>query len=220
MSILIKLSGNFFSEKDEMTSQGLNWLDETKNFKNAYVVTGGGNRVRGLHSKHPRNFADKIGTMSSLMNSIILKHNMHNIGIKSKIHTHFPNFENYYSPESAIADFEEGNWVIFGGGLGKVGYISTDFNAVIKALEVKAQGVIKISNINGLFDQNPSIPGAKLIQTTSHEHVIKYRLKVCDMAAIEVAQENDLPIAIISAQQFKGFMNGEKIGSIIGRDWR
>jgi uridylate kinase len=110
--------------------------------------------------------------------------------------------------------------VILASGLGKVGYISTDLSAVIKALEIKADAVIKISKLGGLYDKDPKSGPAKLIKNISYEDVITRKLAVMDFSAIAIAAEHNLPVAITSIHDFPKFMDGEKVGSIVGNDWR
>lgn len=220
MNILIKFSGEFFTAQDELTPEGKSWLQNLMKFKRGYIVTGGGNRIRGRNSEYSRNAADNLGVLSTLMNAFILQENMRRANLKVKIFSHFFQFGEYYDPELAKSAFEEHNWIIFGSGLGKVGYVSTDLNSVIKALEVGAKAIIKISNACGVWDKDPKLAGAKLISNISHDEVIARKLHVLDFSALEIAAENKLPIAIIGIQDFSAFISGENVGSIIGTDWR
>lgn len=220
MNLLIKFSGEFFESKDDLTQQGKDFLDCLSKEDNAYIVIGGGNRIRGRDSNYCRNASDNIGVISTLMNGYILKENMIQRKFKVKLFSHFQDFGTYYTPKDAIRAHEKGNWVILASGLGRVGYVSTDLSSVIKALETKADAVIKITQSDGIYDKDPKYPDAKFIENISHAEVLTKQLAVMDAAAVAIASEHDLPIAILNIKDFDRFMKGEKVGSIIGIDWR
>lgn len=221
MNLLIKFSGEFFDEKDGLTHEGLEILNVVKKFDRGYIVVGGGNRVRGRDSSYFRPAADNIGVISTLMNGFILQENLIENGMKVKLFSHFADFGIPYSAREAMRAFQDGHWVIFASGLGKVAYISTDVNSVVKALEIKADAVIKITAAGGVFDKDPKKhSNVRLIRQISHEEAIKQNLAVMDLAAIAIAAENKLPIAVMNIKNFLEFMNNKNVGSIIGTDWR
>lgn len=221
MNLLIKLSGEFFDANDEMTSDGLQFLKAIKDIDRGYVVVGGGNRVRGRDSTHSRPVSDQIGVLSTLMNGYILQEKLAKQRQKSKLFSHFLGFGEYYSAKDAEDAYNAGNWVILTTGLGKVAYISTDVSSVIKALEVNAQGLVKITPAGGIYDKDPKkFNDAKLIKNISHDEVLQNKLAVMDAAAVAIASENNLPIAIISLNDFEKFLKKENVGSFIGEDWR
>ncbi len=220
MNILIKFSGEFFDAKDDLSHEGKEFLNQFKPDQHCYVVIGGGNRVRGRDSRHNGAAADNIGIISTLMNGFILKENLLERGYKTKLFSHFIGFGDLYAHRDAIEAYDNGYWVIFASGLGKVGYISTDVNSVIKALEVGVDAVIKITKSGGVFDKDPKLGAATLIPQISHQEAIERRLAVMDIAAMAIACENDLSIAVMSAHDFPKFMEGKNVGSIIGRDFR
>lgn len=220
MNILIKFSGEFFDQKDDMSQEGHDFLNHFKPGQNCYVVIGGGNRVRGRDSKHQQPASDNIGIISTLMNGFVLKENLLARGFKAKLFSHFIGFGDLYAHRDAIEAHKNGNWVIFASGLGKVGYISTDVNSVIKALEVGAHGVIKITKSGGVYDRDPKLGEANLLPHVTHQEAIEKKLAVMDIAAMAIAADNNLPIAVITSHDFEKFMNGQKVGSVIGKDWR
>ena len=220
MNLLIKISGEFFESKDDLTTQGKDFLNCLSKDDNGYIVIGGGNRIRGRDSEYCRNASDNIGVISTLMNGYILKENMIQRGFKVKLFSHFRDFGSYYTPKSAISSHEKGNWVILASGLGRVGYVSTDLSSVIKGLETKVDGVIKITQTDGIYDKDPKHTDAKFMKNVSHEEVLAKQIAVMDAAAVAIAAEHDLSIAILNIKDFPKFMNGENVGSIIGKDWR
>lgn len=220
MNILIKFSGEFFDTKDDLSPEGRDFLNQFKPDQHCYVVIGGGNRMRGRDSRHKQPASDNIGVISTLMNGFILKENLLDRGYKVKLFSHFVGFGDLYYHRAAIEAYNHGNWVIFASGLGKVGYISTDVNSVIKGLEVGVEAVVKITKSGGVFDKDPKLGVATLIEHISHQEVIEKRLAVMDIAAIAIAAENDLSIAVMTAHDFPKFMAGQNVGSIIGKDFR
>jgi uridylate kinase len=221
MNLLIKFSGEFFDSKDSLSNIGKEFLESMKDVERAYVVIGGGNRIRGRSAAYHRPGSDRIGVLSTLMNGFILKEYLENTGRKVAIFSHFADFGRVYDYQQAKAEFEDHKWVIFAGGLGRVAYVSTDVNSVIKALEVGANAVVKLTKEYGVYDKDPSkFEDANLIPHLSHEEVLARKLPVMDYAAIAIAAENNLPIAVMNVLDLPRFLANENVGSIIGNDWR
>jgi uridylate kinase len=216
MNVLIKFSGEFFTPYDSLIPVGLEVLNEITQLSSAYMVVGGGNRIRGRSSNLPRNAADHLGIISSMMNSFVLNAELQNRKLKSQVFTHFASFGAMYDPDIAKSTFENGSFVIFGSGLGRVGYCSTDLNSVVKSLEVGADVMIKITKVGGVFDKDPSVfNDAVLLPNPTYDQLITQNLNVCDIAAIGLAKEHNLPIVILSAEEFPLYLKGKKVGSQI-----
>jgi uridylate kinase len=220
MSILIKFSGEFFQPSDSMSLDGEKFLDQIVQIDPCYIVTGGGNRLRGRDSNYDRNAADNIGVLSTLMNAFILKENLRLRGKESVVFSHFNDFGEPYDANKAKQAIKDGKFVIFGSGLGKVGYISTDTASVIKALEVGACGIIKITKIGGVFDKIPLEKDSKLLDFVSYDFLLQKGYEVLDLPALALAKGNNLSVAVMDIKNFTAFLNGEKVGSIIGSDFR
>lgn len=222
MNVLVKFSGEFFTTQDEMTPKGVSILKQIYDMKmlSGYIVVGGGNRVRGKNSDNPRNVTDQLGVISTIMNAFILKKCFDLIGVKSVVFSHFADFGQKYTPEKAMEVFNEDKWVILASGLGMVGYISTDLSSVIKALEVNAEAVIKVTNVDGIYDKNPNVSGAQILHKTNHNYVLENKLEVMDLAAIAIAAENELPIGVCGVNNFERFLKKEQVGTVVGYDWR
>lgn len=222
MNILLKFSGEFFTVKDDITQECivlLNSIYESE-MKSGYIVVGGGNRVRGKESSLNRNTSDKLGVLSTVFNAFILKDFLLRMGKKAEVFSPFSDFGVKYSPEIAMSYFYQDCFVILAGGLGTVGYVSTDLTAVVRALELNVDGFLKITKVDGVYDKNPSLFGAKILPFVSYQEVLDKKLEVMDLGAIAVAAENQLPIGVCSVDSCLSFFNGEKVGSIIGYDWR
>ena len=220
MSILIKFSGAFFTPSDSMSLEGEKFLDQIVQIDPCYIVTGGGNRLRGRDSNYDRNAADNIGVLSTLMNAFILKENFRLRGKEAVIFSHFSDFGIPYDPSKAKQAIKDGKFVIFGSGLGKVGYVSTDTASVIKALEVGAAGVVKITKVGGVFDKLPIDENSKLLDFVSYDFLLEKGFDVLDLPALALAKCNNLSVAVMDVQSFRSFLKGEKVGSIIGSDFR
>jgi len=221
MNLLVKFSGEFFDSKDSLSEIGKEFLENMKDVERAYVVIGGGNRIRGRSSSFRRPGSDRIGVLSTLMNGFILKESLEEMGKKVAIFSHFSDFGQVYDYQQAKTEFENHKWVIFAGGLGRVYYISTDVNSVIKSLEVGADAVVKLTKNGGVYDKDPSVyEDAQVIPNLTYDEVLTNKLAIMDFAAIAIASENNLPIAVLNIKDFPKFLAGEKVGSIIGKDWR
>lgn len=222
MSLLLKISGEFFSAKDELTDDGLCFLDQLKlsGLTSGYIVVGGGNRIRGNASSLSRNTSDKLGVISTIFNAFVLQEYLAIIQVKSVVFSHFEGFGVMYSSDLAMAAYEDGNWVILAGGLGCVGYVSTDLSSVIKSLELGVDAMLKITKADGVFDRSPEMLNSKILHKVSYDEVLEKKLSVVDLSAVAIAAENDLPIGVCSIRNFPEFMQGGAVGSVIGYDWR
>ncbi|WP_342262194.1 hypothetical protein [Alphaproteobacteria bacterium endosymbiont of Tiliacea citrago] len=233
MNLLFKISGEFFSASNDLTNDGVLFFNTLKESEitSGYMVVGGGNRIRGgqidvSSSRNSpaltRNTSDKLGVLSTLFNSFLLSEFLNFMGFKSVVLTHFSDFGVKYSPEVAISYFDQGYWVIFGGGLGSVGYVSTDLSSVIKSLEVGVDAMVKVTKVDGVYDMDPSLNDSKILNKVSYSHIIEKKLSVLDLSSVSIASENQLPIGVCSVKNFKSFLKKEdgSVGSIIGYDWR
>jgi len=205
---LLKLSGEIFDSFCALTESGkkiLNSLKEhmfEKQSEGIGIVIGGGNRVRGKNfERKEKNYADELGRLSSIMNGVSLKKELGRIGINSKVFTHINLYENYNIKNVKKYLKKENKVAIFAGGLGTVGFVSTDLNAVIKALELDLQ-LIKITNVDGVYNKNPKDPQAFLMPEVSYDYLLKNQLDIMDLAALELAKQNNMKIKICGMDNF------------------
>jgi len=190
------------------------------------VVVGGGNIFRGICAGSfgmDRVYADNIGMLATVINALALKGALEKLGIQARILSAVPvdRIAEPYIREKALFHLEKRRILIFAGGTGNP-YFTTDTAAALRAIETKAEIVLKATKVNGLYDSDPVINNnAKLIKKACYQDVIKKRLKVMDLTAISLAMENGLPLAIFSIKpkgNIKKVICGEDIGSIIGGD--
>ena len=118
----------------------------------------------------------------------------------------------------AIRHLEKGRVVIFGAGTGNP-YFSTDTAASLRAMEIKAQVIMKATKVEGIYDCDPvKNAQAKMFESISFTDVLKLGLKVMDATAISLCRENNLPILVFNLNTFGNIRRaclGEKIGSIV-----
>lgn len=222
MNVLMKISGEFFTAKDDLTPQGVKFLNELKDHEinSGYIVVGGGNRLRGKESSYERNASDNIGVLSTLMNGFVLKECFKKIGFESEVFSHFSNMGIFYSANKAKQTFQKGKWVILTTGLGHVGYVSTDLSSVIKSLELSVDGLVKVTKVNGIYNKDPLKEDSKLISKISYNEVFEKKIKVMDLSAMAIAWENELSIGICGVDNFADFIVGKNVGTIVGKEFR
>jgi uridylate kinase len=203
-TLLIKISGEFFSNNKVSISenQALQIAKEIKSLRdkkvNVAVVVGAGNIVRGAHLKSiDRVVADYAGMTAALSNGLILHGALKFLGIDSVIDSTLNVSQTgyYFRPERARSDVASGQVVIFGGtGLP---YMTTDTAAVVFALSIKADELIKLTKVNGVFEKDPvRFPKARRFTKLTYDQVLAANLRVMDMSAFALARENNLPIRV------------------------
>jgi uridylate kinase len=126
-----------------------------------------------------------------------------------------------YLPLRAIRHMEKGRVVIFGAGLGAP-FFSTDTTAAQRALEMKAQAVLKATKVDGVYDADPDKnPHAVRFDSLTYSEVLARGLKVMDATAISLCMDNNLPIVVfdlLTEGNIARAVRGEKIGTLVGPD--
>jgi uridylate kinase len=115
---------------------------------------------------------------------------------------------------------EQGEIVIFSAGTGRP-FFSTDSGAALRAIEVKADAIIKATKVDGVYDKDPEkYPDAKFFERLDYQTAVEKRLKVMDLTAITLCQDNNLPIIVYNMKisgNLRKVLTGEKIGTMITR---
>jgi len=226
--VLIKLSGEVFSgNKDfgidySIASFLANQIKEIHN-KNIEIgiVIGGGNIFRGISSKDEdmdRVSGDYIGMMATIMNSVALQSQLEKINCDTRVMSALSirQLAEPYIRRRATRHLEKGRIVIFGGGTGNP-YFTTDTAAVLRAIEIKADIIIKGTKVDGVYDSDPvKNLDAKKYDTLSYKEVIDNELRVMDLTAITLCKENKLPIGILDINDKKNLKNFIFSSKIIG----
>ena len=165
------------------------------------IVVGGGNFFRGAsNQKMQRNAADDIGMLATIQNSIALADKLNELNSNAEIFTSrkIAEIGIVFNAEKAISEIKSGNILIFGGGTGNP-FFTTDTAAVLRALEIKANIVIKGTKVDGIFDKDPlKYPNANFIKSISFDDYIHNNLKIMDLTAISLAKEFQLPIKVFN----------------------
>ncbi|XP_078447391.1 amino acid kinase family protein [Wolffia australiana] len=189
------------------------------------IVVGGGNIFRGSSwagcSGLDRSSADYIGMLATVMNAIFLQATMESIGIPTRVQTAFRMSEvaEPYIRRRAVRHLEKGRVVIFAAGTGNP-FFTTDTAAALRCAEINAEVVLKATNVDGVYDDDPrSNPNALLLNTVSYQEVISRDLSVMDMTAITLCQENNIPVVVFNLAKSNNISKailGERVGTLIG----
>ena len=185
------------------------------------IVIGGGNIFRGVAGASrgmDRVQADNMGMLATVINGLALQSALENEGVKTRLQSAI-NINEVAEPfirRKAISHLEKGRVVIFGGGTGNP-YFTTDSAAVLRAIEIGADVILKGTRVDGIYSSDPEKDTtATKFDFISFEDVLKKGLKVMDTTAFTLSQENELPI-IVFDMNTKGnllkVVSGENIGT-------
>jgi uridylate kinase len=188
------------------------------------IVVGGGNIFRGTRQKSlaiDRATADQMGMLATVINGLALQDALEKQGcftrLMSAIEMH--QVAEPFIRRRATRHLEKGRVVIFGAGTGNP-YFSTDTAAALRAMEIKAQVILKATRVDGIYDADPEkVSGAKLITRISHMDVLQRGLAVMDSTAISLCMDNKLPIIVFNLNvpgNIARAVLGEKVGSTVG----
>ena len=187
------------------------------------IVIGGGNIYRGLSASAQgidRVAGDQMGMLSTLINSLALQNAIEKKDIYTRLMSAIKMEEiaETFIRRRAIRHLEKGRVVIFGGGTGHP-YFSTDTAASLRAVEIQADVIIKGTRVDGVFDSDPEKnKKAFKFEKISYLDVIKKNLRVMDLTAVSLCQENSLPIIVFNMDvpgNLLRLVTGEKIGTFI-----
>jgi uridylate kinase len=227
--VLLKLSGDAFSPpgseygiSTESTALLARQLAEvTELGVQTAVVVGGGNIWRGRQAPGiDRARADYMGMLATVMNALALQDALEKIGATTRVQTaiHMSQVAEPYVPLRAIRHLEKGRVVIFAAGMGAP-YFSTDTTAAQRALEIRAEAILKGTKVDGVYDADPHRdPTAQRFETLEYLEVLKRGLQVMDATAISLCMENLLPIIVFDFRQegnIKRALLGERIGTLV-----
>ncbi len=170
------------------------------------IVVGGGNIFRGLAGAAgglDRTTADHMGMLATVINALALQSALEQLGLETRVQTAIPmtSVAEPYIRRRAIRHMEKGRVVIFGAGTGNP-YFTTDTPAVLRALEMECDVLLKGTKVDGVYDADPvRVEGAKRYDRLSFHRVLTEDLNVMDHAAISLARENKIPILVFSVYQ-------------------
>ncbi len=188
------------------------------------IVVGGGNIFRGLEAGAKgidRTSADYMGMLATVINSLALQSALEQCGIPTRVQTSIEMHEiaEPFIQRRAMRHLEKGRIVIFAGGTGNP-YFTTDTAASLRAMEIKADVIMKATKVDGVYDSDPvKNKKAVMFKSISYIDVLTKNLKVMDATAISLCRDNLLPIIVFNLQK-KGNIRraicGQKIGTYVG----
>ena len=208
--ILLKLSGEALLGKKKAgisSSALISISEEIKSVKEMgceiAVVVGGGNIYRG--SQRDKNVidsvtADYMGMLATVINGLALQNCLEKKGLDTRVLSAFEmrEFCEPYIRRRAIRHLEKGRIVIFVGGTGNP-YFTTDTAAALKAVEVKADVILKATKVDGVYSADPlKSHDAKRYEKLSYMEILQNRLKIMDSTAISLCMENNIPIVVFN----------------------
>ena len=187
------------------------------------VVIGGGNIVRGSQLSQmgmDRVGADYMGMLGTVINALALQDVLEKQGLDTRVMTAI-RMEELAEPfirRRAMRHFEKGRTVIFAAGTGNP-YFSTDTAAVLRAIQMKADVIIKATSVDGVYSADPKKdPNATLYDTINSRDVILEELRVMDQTAITLCKENNLPLIVLNIHQegvITRAVRGEHVGTLV-----
>jgi uridylate kinase len=187
------------------------------------LVIGGGNIIRGTAASREgmdRVSADYMGMLATIINALAVQDVLERKGIDTRVLTaiRMEALAEPYIRRRAIRHLEKGRVVIFAGGTGNP-YFSTDTAAVLRALEIEAQILLKGTNVDGIYTADPrKDPKAKFIPEVSFQDAIVQGLGVMDANAFGLCKDNALPIQVFNINQpgaVLRILKGDRIGTLV-----
>jgi uridylate kinase len=187
------------------------------------LVVGGGNFFRGVAEQArdmDRVSADHMGMLATVINALALQDALEKQGVFTRVMSalEMNQVAEPFIRRRALRHMEKGRVVIFGGGTGNP-YFSTDTAASLRAMEIKADVIMKATKVDGIYDADPKlVSDAVKFDTITYLDVLKRGLRVMDATAISLCQENNLPIVIFNLGKhgnIKRVVQGEKVGSLV-----
>jgi len=228
--ILLKVSGEALMGEKEfgIDSKVLNrYAEEIKELQDDGVqigiVIGGGNIYRGVENSSDgvdKVTGDQMGMLATIINGLALQSALEHHGVFTRLLSPIK-MEEIAEPfirRRAIRHLEKGRVVIFGAGTGNP-YFTTDTAAALRAVEIKADVIIKGTRVDGVYDSDPEKnPKAFKFSEISYHDVLDKDLKIMDLTAITLCKENKMPIIVFNMNvsgSLRCLVRGECVGSIV-----
>lgn len=228
--VLIKISGETLSgESQSIYDKAVidNICYEIKKVKEEgnqiAIVIGAGNLLRGRDAQNweiDRPDADEMGMLFTVANALMLRNKLSQIGMNTKVMTPMllGGITEIYNRKDAIKMLEDNYIIIFGGGIGNP-FVSTDYPAVQKSIEIEADMLFMAKNIDGVYDSDPHLnKNAKRYQQLSYDTCVSKKIKACDSAAFMLAEEFGITMYLYDGRDKNAIFNiieGKNIGTVI-----
>ena len=227
--VMLKLSGEVFGggqfgvDPDVVQAIAVQIADVVRQGLQVAVVVGGGNYFRGAELQQrgmDRARSDYMGMLGTVMNCLALQDFLEKQGIDTRVQTaiNMAQVAEPYIPRRAMRHLEKGRVVIFGAGAG-MPYFTTDTVAAQRALEIGADVLLKATQVDGVYDDDPKKnPAAVRFDRISYNEVLTRGLGVADAAAISLCMENDLPLVVFDLLvpgNITRAVRGDRIGTLV-----
>jgi uridylate kinase len=228
--ILLKLSGEALGGAQGFgvdPTRAHDIAQEIVDVKNAGVdvalVIGGGNIFRGVATsakKMDRVAADHMGMLATVINALALQDAMEKLGVSTRVMSAIQMHQvaEPFIRRRAIRHLEKGRIIIFAAGTGSP-YFSTDTAAALRAVEIRANVVMKATKVDGIYDADPmKVKEATMFPEISYWDVMSRNLGVMDATAISLCRENNLPIVVFNLNvpgNILRVVHGEQVGSLV-----
>jgi uridylate kinase len=188
------------------------------------IVTGGGNIFRGMQESDVRDIdrtsADYMGMLATVINSLALQSALENIGVDTRVQSaiEMKEIAEPYIKRRSIRHLEKGRVVIFAAGTGNP-YFTTDTAASLRAVEMRADIILKATKVDGVYDKDPvTCDDAKMFDKISYMDVLNKNLEVMDSTAITLCRDNNLPIVVFNLGKrgnIKSVVTGQSVGTVV-----
>jgi uridylate kinase len=228
--ILLKLSGEslmgdkqFGIDNNRINSYAKQIKEICETGVQVAIVIGGGNIFRGVQAEEggmDRTHGDYMGMLATMINSMALQAALESNGVMTRLQSAIEMKEicEPFVRRRAVRHLEKGRVVIFGAGTGNP-YFTTDSAASLRAIEINADVILKGTRVDGIYTADPfKDPNAVKYDTISFDDVYKKGLKIMDMTAFTLCNENNLPIIVFDMDtpgNLKKLMSGEKVGTVV-----
>ncbi len=189
------------------------------------IVVGGGNFFRGVAEQAKemdRVSADHMGMLATVINALALQDALEKQNVFTRVMSaiEMNQVAEPFIRRRAIRHLEKGRVVVFAGGTGNP-YFSTDTAASLRAMEIKAEAILKATKVDGIYTADPVlVKDASMFETISYTDVLRLGLRVMDATAVSMCRENNLPIVIFNLNQHGNIQRvvmGERIGSLVNQ---
>lgn len=228
--ILLKLSGESLMGDKQFGIDNHRILQYANEIKSVWsagiqvaIVIGGGNIFRGVQAEEggmERTQGDYMGMLATMINSMALQSALESIGVTTRLQSaiEMKTIAEPFIKRRAVRHLEKGRVVIFGAGTGNP-FFTTDTAASLRAIETDCEVILKGTRVDGIYNADPEKhPNAVKYETLTFQQVFEQDLKVMDMTAFTLCNENKLPIIVFDMNRtgnLKRLMEGESIGTLV-----
>ncbi|MBI3911660.1 MAG: UMP kinase [Armatimonadetes bacterium] len=229
--VLLKLSGEAFAGSQGFGIDPATVLRMAEEIRDVHslgvqvaVVVGGGNVIRGDLASQAgieRATADHMGMLATVINALALQDALEKLRLETRMQTGITMtaVAEPFIRRRAIRHLEKGRVVVFGAGTG-IPYFTTDTAAALRAVEIRAQAILKATNVDGVYDRDPRHhEDARRFTALTHEEALRLRLQVMDLTAFTLSMENGIPIVVFDLGRpgnVRRVLVGDAVGTVVG----